>query len=108
MGKEWEMRKVIVGMFALAVAASVVLAPGAKAADEAKAADPAAAALLSALMPGTGEWYNGGFKAPFPWAECLIGHACCLFQLSSVMDAVSGSAEDKLRVDFWSKPPSAK
>ena len=35
--------------------------------------DPAAAGLLSAVMRGTGEWYNSGFSGAFPWAECCVG-----------------------------------
>jgi hypothetical protein len=70
----------------------------------AKAADAGGAAILSAVMPGCGEWYNRGWKGSFPLVECVVGHICCLFQLSSMMDAVNGNTDEGLRLDFWSVP----
>lgn len=103
------MKKFLVCAAALVAVATMTLAPAANGADQAaKPADPAAAALLSAFMPGVGEWYNRGFVGAFPWAECVVGHVCCLFQISSVIDAVNGNTEDKMRVDFWSAPVAAK
>jgi len=64
----------------------------------------AAAGVLSLVMPGTGEWYNSGFKGSFPWGECIIGKICCLVGLSSMFDAAAGKTNDSLRLDFWSSP----
>lgn len=66
--------------------------------------DPAAAGLLSAIMPGCGEWYNKDWNGQFPWGECVIGNICCLFHFSSILDAVNGATSDTLRLDFWSVP----
>ena len=74
-------------------------APAAKAAP-----DAGGAAILSAVLPGCGEWYNRGWKGGFPLVECVLGHICCLFQLTSIMDAVNGNTDDALRIDFWSAP----
>jgi hypothetical protein len=65
---------------------------------------PAAAALLSAVMPGAGEWYNNEWNGTFPWGECIIGHLCFLVQFASIMDAANGNTDSGLRVDFWSAP----
>ena len=70
----------------------------------ATAADPGAAGLLSAMMPGAGEWYNRGWRGSFPWGECIIGSICFLFKFSSVVDAVYGDNSDGMRLDFWSAP----
>ncbi|MBL7114181.1 MAG: hypothetical protein ISS35_00320 [Kiritimatiellae bacterium] len=71
----------------------------------ATAADPAAAGLLSVVLPGCGEWYNGGWKGSFPFVECIAGWICPCVQVTSMMDAVNGNAErDALRIDFWSAP----
>ena len=66
--------------------------------------DQGAAAILSAVMPGTGEWYNNNWQGSFPWAECIVGHLCFCFQLSSVMDAANGNTDTNMRLDFWSAP----
>jgi hypothetical protein len=92
------MKKVVV--IALAVAVLVGIAVPIVQAEK----SPAAAALLSAIMPGTGEWYNSDWSGGYPWGECIVGHICCLVQLSSVFDAVNGSTDSQLRVDFWSAP----
>ena len=72
----------------------------------ASAADAGAAAILSCIMPGTGEWYNGGFRGGFPWGECILGSICCFVQLSSIMDAACGDTSSDIRLDFWSAPGS--
>jgi hypothetical protein len=70
----------------------------------AMAADQGAAAILSAVMPGTGEWYNNNWKGAFPWGECILGHICPCVQLTSIMDAANGNTDLNLRIDFWSAP----
>ena len=70
----------------------------------AQAKDVAAATILSAAMPGVGEWYNRDWAGRFPWAECILGYICCFFQLSSMMDAANGNVNEGLRLDFWSAP----
>ncbi len=67
-------------------------------------ASDAGAGLLSAVLPGTGEWYNRNWRGSFPWAECVLGYVCCLVQLSSIMDAVNGNTDEGLRIDFWTAP----
>jgi len=74
------------------------------AAPAAKAVDAGGAAIISAVMPGCGEWYNRGWKGQFPWVECIGGHICPCIMLSSVLDAVNGNTDDALRIDFWSAP----
>jgi hypothetical protein len=66
--------------------------------------DSGAAALLSLVMPGTGEWYNNDWKGSFPFGECIIGHICFCIQLSSALDAANGNTDSGLRIDFWSAP----
>jgi hypothetical protein len=69
------------------------------------AADPAAAGLLSAIMPGAGEWYNSGFSGSFPWMECIAGAICPCVQISSIFDAVNGNNQQgEMRIDFWTAP----
>ncbi|MFH0909757.1 MAG: hypothetical protein V1929_13440 [bacterium] len=63
-----------------------------------------AATVLSLVMPGTGEWYNNGWQGSFPWAECVIGHICFCFTLSSAIDAANGNTDIGLRPDFWTAP----
>ena len=96
------MRKLLVGLAVVALVAclaSPVLA-------QAAAKDPAAAGLLSAVVPGAGEWYNNSWNGSFPWGECVVGHICPCFMLSSVFDAVNGDATTNLRFDFWTAPGS--
>lgn len=63
------------------------------------------AAVLSMLMPGTGEWLNSDFQRGFPWTECILGYICPLIMCSSALDASAGdTAQGKIRLDFWSKP----
>jgi len=92
------MKKWLVGlMIVAALSGSVVAAqPGSK--------DAGAAAILSAIMPGTGEWYNSNWQGSFPWGECILGHICFCIQLSSIMDAANGNTGSDLRIDFWSAP----
>ena len=66
--------------------------------------DAGAATLLSAVMPGAGEWYNRDWAGGFPWGECIIGYICCFFQLSSIMDAANGNVNESIRFDFWTAP----
>jgi hypothetical protein len=70
----------------------------------ARAEKNASAALLSAIMPGTGEWFNSGWNSEFPWVECVVGHICFCFQLSSILDAANGNVDTGMRLDFWSAP----
>ena len=64
----------------------------------------AGAGIISLVLPGSGEWYNSGFKGAFPWAECIIGKICCLVGLSSMFDAAAGKGNGDIRLDFWSAP----
>lgn len=66
--------------------------------------DAGAATILSACMPGTGEWYNGDFQGSFPFVECIVGSLCFLVQFSSAFDAANGVADAGMRFDFWSAP----
>lgn len=66
--------------------------------------DAGAAALLSAVMPGTGEWYNSNWNGSFPWGSCILGHICFCVQFSSIMDAANGATVPNVRIDFWSTP----
>lgn len=70
----------------------------------AMAADAGAAAFLSALIPGAGEWYNNGFQGSFPWGECVVGYICPCFMVSSIFDAANGASDTNMRFDFWSAP----
>ncbi|MBI2441915.1 MAG: hypothetical protein HYV35_11170 [Lentisphaerae bacterium] len=90
--------KILVG----AVVALLVVVLSAQSVKAAK--DPGAAGLLSMALPGVGEWYNNDWKGTFPWGECVIGHLCCLVQLSSVLDAVAAKTDSAMRLDFWSAP----
>jgi hypothetical protein len=74
------------------------------AAPSAKAVDVGAAAVVSAVLPGCGEWYNRSWKGGFPWAECILGSICPCIHFASVMDAVNGNTDDGLRIDFWTAP----
>ena len=77
---------------------------GAALTGSAMATDQGAAAILSAVMPGAGEWYNNNWKGAFPWGECILGHICPCVQLSSIMDAANGNTDSNVRIDFWSVP----
>ena len=74
-------------------------------AEQAQAEEPKrGAVVLSIIMPGTGEWLNRDFEGSFPMVECILGNLCCLFTLSSTLDAAAGDSSEKIRFDFWSKP----
>lgn len=88
----------------IAVVLAVVLASGVMAALPVQAKDTGAATVLSIVMPGAGEWANGGYKDSFPWGECIIGHICFCFMLSSAIDASSGATDTNMRLDFWTSP----
>jgi len=88
----------------LAVVAIMAALTGSVTTANAAPKDAGAAAILSLVMPGTGEWYNNDWKGSFPWAECIIGHICFCFQLSSALDAANGNTDTNLRLDFWSAP----
>jgi hypothetical protein len=62
------------------------------------------AAILSVVMPGTGEWMNRDFDGPFPVIECCAGYLCPFFWWASVLDAAVGDRSDRVRFDFWTKP----
>ena len=66
--------------------------------------DTAAAGILSMIMPGAGEWYNDGYKRPFPWSECIVGYICFCVMFSSVVDAATGDTTEDIRADFWTIP----
>lgn len=91
--------KKIVAVVLVSVVLGMAPAPSVKA-----ATDAGAATVLSLVMPGAGEWYNGNFKSGFPWVECVIGHFCICVTLSSAVDAANGSSSDGMRFDFWSAP----
>jgi len=93
------MKKLILVVLAFAFLCSPVLVGAVRAEKNA-----GAAAILSAVMPGVGEWYNGGWQGSFPWAECIVGHICFCFNLSSIMDAANGNTDQNMRFDFWSAP----
>lgn len=71
---------------------------------KAQESDPGAAAVLSLVLPGVGEWYNKDWQGSYPWGECIVGSICFLFRYSSVMDAANGNADSGVRLDFWSAP----
>ena len=92
------MRKVLT-IVMIAIAACMVFAP------VAQAGDAGAATILSAVLPGTGEWYNSDFEGSYPFAECCVGVICPLVQISSMFDAAAGKADkDVMRIDFWVAP----
>jgi len=63
------------------------------------------AAVISIIMPGTGEWLNADWEGNFPWGECILGYICFFIMFSSVLDAAAGNAEmNALRLSFWSTP----
>jgi hypothetical protein len=93
------MQKILV----LIVAALLLVTP--VLATTAGAKDAGAAAVLSAYMPGAGEWYNNDFKGGFPWGECIVGYICCLVRFASIADAAAGKTNTDMRLDFWSAPP---
>jgi len=86
------------------LAVVMIIAALAGSVTSASAKDAGAATLLSAVMPGTGEWYNNDWKGSFPFAECVVGYICFCVQLSSIMDAANGNTDSGLRIDFWSAP----
>lgn len=92
------MRKFMIAMVLLALVAAPALV-GTAPADK-----PAAAAILSSVMPGVGEWYNNNWQGGFPWGECIVGHICFLFRFTSVMDAAAGKPEAAMRINFWGAP----
>ena len=58
--------------------------------------------MMSAMMPGAGEWYNSDFKDNFPITECIVGAICPCVKLSSVIDATAGDTSNgEMRIDFW-------
>lgn len=63
--------------------------------------DPVAAIILSAAVPGMGEWYNSGFSGGFPMVECIMGRICPCVSLASIIDAAAGNTDDGIRFDFW-------
>ena len=93
------MRKTIVVLLSVIMLVSTIAVVPARAAK-----DAGAAALLSAVLPGTGEWYNRDWQGSYPWGECILGALCCLVQISSVMDAANGNTDQGIRIDFWSAP----
>ncbi|NQT86868.1 hypothetical protein HQ560_08900 [bacterium] len=73
--------------------------------EQVQAAEPKrGSVVLSAIMPGTGEWLNRDFEGSFPAVECILGYVCCFFTFSSALDAAAGDSSEKIRFDFWSKP----
>ena len=93
------MKKLMLVALAVVFLCSPVLVGSARAEKNA-----GAAVVLSAIMPGAGEWYNNGWQGSFPWVECVVGHICFCFQLTSVLDAANGNTDTNLRLDFWSAP----
>lgn len=66
--------------------------------------DAGAAALLSAVLPGAGEWYNSNWQGSFPWGTCILGHICPCIGFSSILDAANGNTSPDIRIDFWTAP----
>jgi hypothetical protein len=66
--------------------------------------DDVAALILSAALPGAGEWYNSGFSGGFPLVECILGNICPCVHFASIIDAAAGKTDDGLRFDFWASP----
>lgn len=66
--------------------------------------DDVAALMLSAAMPGAGEWYNAGYSGGFPILECLVGSICPCVKIASIIDATAGKTDDGMRFDFWASP----
>ncbi|HIE10664.1 MAG TPA: hypothetical protein EYP62_03555 [Kiritimatiellae bacterium] len=93
------MQKIIALFLAVMFLVAGISAPAARAAQ-----DAGAAAILSTMLPGVGEWYNRGWRGTYPWVECIAGYICCLVQISSVMDAANGNTDEGIRIDFWSAP----
>jgi hypothetical protein len=94
------MRKIIALVLAVAFLVSPIAMSVAKAEK-----NTGAATVLSAVMPGTGEWYNNGWQGGFPWGECVVGYICFCFKLTSMMDAANGNTDtNMMRFDFWSAP----
>ena len=89
--KKW----LVMLMVVAALAGSVTMAAG---------KDTGAAAVLSAVMPGTGEWYNSNWQGSFPWGSCILGDICPCIRFSSVLDAANGNTDPRIRIDFWSTP----
>jgi hypothetical protein len=73
-------------------------------ASRAEAREEVVSLLLSAGLPGVGEWYNSGFSGNYPLAECILGYVCPCVWISSVVDAVDGKSNEKIRFDFWTAP----
>jgi hypothetical protein len=88
----------------MAVVLSAVMLFGVLAAVPVQAKDAGSATILSIVMPGAGEWANGNFNGGFPWGECIVGHICFCFMLSSAIDASNGATDTNMRLDFWSAP----
>jgi len=90
----------------LAVAVVVILMAGAfvitsPAAQKYQKSD-ITAFMMSAMMPGAGEWYNSDFKDNFPLGECILGSICFCVHFASMIDATAGDTSDSIRIDFWS------
>lgn len=66
--------------------------------------DDVAAIILSASLPGAGEWYNAGFSGGFPLVECIVGMICPCVHVASIIDAAAGKTDDGMRFNFWSSP----
>lgn len=66
--------------------------------------DAGAAAQLSLLFPGAGEWYNSDYAGGFPFVECIAGAICPCIRFASVIDAADGKKDEGLRIDFWASP----
>ncbi len=93
------MRKLVVVLLAVAFLCSPVRMSAVRA-----ETNPGAAAVLSAVMPGSGEWYNSGWQGTFPWGECIVGYICFCFHWASVLDAANGNTDTGMRFDFWTAP----
>lgn len=93
------MKKMIMVLLAVLLIAAPVAASA-----QAKGKDAGAAAMLSRMIPGAGEWYNNDFRGSFPWGECIVGAICGCVMISSVFDAAAGKTDTKMRLDFWTPP----
>jgi hypothetical protein len=93
-------KTVVLLLIACLMLAALPISPKASAAE-----GHACAAVLSAVMPGTGEWLNADWEGNFPWGECILGYICFFIHFSSVLDAAAGNDEmNGIRLGFWSTP----
>jgi len=102
------MRRFLTIAVVMMVVISLAFGPAVAATKTKKPKDAGAAAVLSAMMGGVGEWYNSDFEGGFPWGECIVGYICCFVRLASAIDAADGVKDPGMRLAFWSNPREPK